>query len=1262
MHFRTAKSLALSILLSLFAVTAFATSTSVIVELKQEPAAVVSANAKSAGIPMTEVEVESYRASLRASQAAFLDALRAAGTAFEVGGVTLKNSAGEDVRIPFAYTLVYNGINLKVSAASISAIKAMPEVKAVHDDETLYTSLDVSVGYIRAQEVYGAIQELTSSDTANEGFEGQGVYVSIIDTGVEWFHEQFGGDPTPPRLGIDPINPDVPVNKKVVYYIPYADIYVEDGFGHGTHVAATTAGYLGFAPGFDGVSGTADDVRVHGVAPQAKILSYKVCSDVISTVSQVQPMGGCSGSAILAALEDSVSPRTANGFPKPVAHVINMSLGGSGSPDSLTAVASDNAARAGAIVVAAGGNSGPGEGTVGAPCVGRLVVCVANSIDPSAAWSTDVLDPASVDRNSTGGVTPASDFPFAEGQRRDIRIFPMSGTQPPPAGSVAQYYVFVSGGELLANWPSSARGRIAIVQSTLPSTFGQIANNGFLAGAVGVLFRSAIGNATAVRAQIPAATVPLADFDYLKTLINGTSNPPNGALSSYPIRLNPFFGSTAMNNSSSRGPVSGYGQVKPDVTAPGTNILAAVPPASLLGALAQGRYGSISGTSMASPHVAGAAVLLRQAHPDWSGDMIRAVLQSTATNLRDARKTPKADSTTAERVVDQGAGLIDVYEGVNAQALMGVVSTNPKFPSILGSHSFGAVPMVNSGTVVTRSVDVTVRDLSGAGGTYGLTTVDNRNATLNGVSVSVSPSAVSVPGGGTATFTATVSVDGSVVTDTTKVPLQIEWYVRAARTDGGESLRMPFYLRATAPGQAAPTLTIHDDAIPDQEGGVDRDGSYTLSWTYPADDLRPCGYRVEEAPFSAAQVIFSDDAEQLLLAGSNAKWSGAAQWNSMLHPNTSTLAYSPLYTDNLNVSLTTVQTISLPAGARVIGMFDSFEDFEPDFDYGFVEVSADGGATFASLVRFTGAFSGVRSVDLSPFAGSAIRLRFRFFSDGGVSAPEYRGWIIDNVRLLASAGFTTIATVGTDVAHYNVTDKADGTYFHRVSSLFGDCAAPSRVVPSNVEQITVSRTFAPTASFVSTPNPSFAGEAVTFDASASADNDDKGSGAAIVRYDWSFGDGTTESTTSATTSHTYSASGTYRVVLTVTDNDGESATTEATQQVSDPNASISGSGWIAVTGGKATFGIDITMIDAVPSGSVKYHDHAQRLKLESTRITSVHRDGKTATIEGECIINKVRTTTFRATAVDGAPDQLTMTFDDYSASGNVGGGRITVNE
>ena len=94
--------------------------------------------------------------------------------------------------------------------------------------------------------------------------------------------------------------------------------------------------------------GTADDVRLHGVAPQAKLMGYKVCADV----------GSCLTQSTIMAIEDAVSPVSTTLQPKPVAHVINMSLGGAGGPDDATSVASDNASLLGTIVVASAGNSG----------------------------------------------------------------------------------------------------------------------------------------------------------------------------------------------------------------------------------------------------------------------------------------------------------------------------------------------------------------------------------------------------------------------------------------------------------------------------------------------------------------------------------------------------------------------------------------------------------------------------------------------------------------------------------------------------------------------------------------------------------------------------------------------------------------------------------------------------------------------------------------------------------------------------------------
>lgn len=830
-------------------------TTSIIVELKDEPGAVYKARAQKAGQPVSNTALQAYRDQLRAKQDEFLTALSNSGVSATAMARSIKNPDGSvAATVPLRYTLVLNGMALSVPRSSIPVIESMAQVKRVHLNGMLQPVLSTSVPYIGAPKVYGAIKHLGPENNIVEGYEGYGVNIAVLDTGIDWTHPMFGGDPTPPRLGVASDVSAVNTNKKVIYYLPLTDIAANDGFGHGTHVAATAAGYLTRHPGKDGVPLTGDEIDLHGVAPQAKLMSYTVCSNIRSIPGSLglPSIGGCEYADIAMALEDAVSPFTLTGLhTKPIAHVINLSLGGGGGPDNLTAIACSNAALTGATVVAASGNSGPGEGTTGSPAAGVHVISVGATTHPGASaslWSSDLLQASSIPPSTTGAISPANNFTIASSSKR-FTLFPMSGTAPLQSSAMAQRYAYVRLAE--GAWPASIRGRIALVRDATGATNFDIVAQAANAGAVAVILFDARGTINGVKTTIPAATISLEDGEALLDAISSSDDnavdPADGTVSELPLRMNPFVSDAfvgEMGDFSSRGPVRGLGQVKPDVSAPGVAVLAAVPPGSVLGAIGAlentPQYAHLDGTSMATPHVAGVVALIRQAHPDWSPDVIRTALLNTSTNMRNQAGAPKADgNTTADSIIAQGGGLVDVPEAVNIKALMGVTNSSPEGPldepGILGSHSFGEVPIINSRVTHTSPVTVTIRDMSGQGGTYNLAVANNRDLQLGGINVSTSQASINLPAGGEATFTVNATVNGDQLRDVMAAKtdgssivfekIQMQWFVTAKRADGGESLRMPFFFRPgpSMPQNAEVVTTEHADIMLAGDAGAQRD-------------------------------------------------------------------------------------------------------------------------------------------------------------------------------------------------------------------------------------------------------------------------------------------------------------------------------------------------------------------------------------------------------------------------------------------------------
>ena len=265
------------------------------------------------------------------------------------------------------------------------------------------------------------------------------------------------------------------------------------------------------------------------------------------------------------------------------------------------------------------------------------------------------------------------------------------------------------------------------------------------------------------------------------------------------------------------------------------------------------------------------------------------------------------------------------------------------------------------------------------------------------------------------------------------------WYVDAVRV-------------YNCPVLDAPTLTTGSDYE-----NPDTNGSYTLLWTRPAGATGPD--TLQES--TSCGPVFTDDASQPLVAGTNAKWTGSPQWSTQPNPSdNNNPAYYIADGAAQNESLTMVNAITIPAGASSQLTFTTRQGLENGFDFGRVEVSANGGP-FTELAAYTGpdaldpvtVFTGTRVIDLSQFAGQSVKVRFRLTSDPfNVGQPA--GWHVDNIAITASA-FRDVATVsGTS---FTVSGRPAGSYCYRVNTSYvvagqtaqGPFSAPVNVTVAN---------------------------------------------------------------------------------------------------------------------------------------------------------------------------------------------------------------------
>lgn len=372
--------------------------------------------------------------------------------------------------------------------------------------------------------------------------------------------------------------------------------------------------------------------KMRGVAPEAHLYIYRALgAGGFGTSEQVLL-------AIEKAVEDQVD-------------VLNLSLGNDvNGPDWPTSLALDKAVEKGIIAVTSSGNSGPELWSVGSPGTSSKAISVGASTPPSA---TPYLKIGSL--------------------RGEYGINPFIGTK---EWKLKRDYELINGGVGEKNELKDARGKVVLTRRGGLSFIEKV-KNAEKAGAVGLIIaNNAPGSFTGLLRQeagIPVASIEKETADQVEKELKKGRTFLSFLYKKEQDVLAPF---------SSRGPVTETWEIKPDILAPGMNIMSTIPSG----------YEEMHGTSMAAPHVAGACALILQAHPDWSPEQVKAALMNNAKLLEEEKGRVYAP-------YEQGSGRLQIMEAVNAHTLI--------YPSSL---SFGVYDPKKS--FERKTLSITIENVS----------------------------------------------------------------------------------------------------------------------------------------------------------------------------------------------------------------------------------------------------------------------------------------------------------------------------------------------------------------------------------------------------------------------------------------------------------------------------------------------------------------------------------------------------------------------
>lgn len=602
--------------------------------------------------------------------------------------------AGIQYQERMAFDTLWNGLSVRASASEAGKLAQLSGVRAIYPVAVISIPEAIDPG---SSANMATALAMTGADFAQNdlGLTGQGVRVAVMDTGIDYDHPDLGGcfgSGCRVEMGWDFVGDAFNADPSSAAYnpVPAPDPDPDDCNGHGTHVA--------------GIVGANGDVV--GVAPGVTFGAYRVF--------------GCGGSTTADIMIAAMERALADGM-----DVLNMSIGSAFQwPQYPTAVAASNLVDQGMVVVASIGNSGAsGVYSAGAPGLGENVIGVASFDNSHVSLAAFTISP---DDTLIGyGTAAAAPLPPTSGS------YPMArtGTTTTPDDGCNPIADDLTGHVVL------------IRRGACP--FHTKALNAQNAGAAGVvLYNNVAGRFSPTVAGDPPITIPVvAVSDAEGALIDGR-------LASGPVTMT-WTSELLLSTNPTGGLISSFSSyglspdlaLKPDIGAPGGLIRSTYP-------LENGAYATISGTSMSSPHVAGAVALLLEARPDTPAHAVRGILQNSA-DPKNWWGNPGLGFL--DNVHRQGAGMVDIPGAV--------LSTASITPSKLSLGESEAGPSTHTLWIENHGDTEVVYNLahvpalSTSGSTF------SPSFFTGFASVAFSDSSVTVPAGGTASVDVTVTAN-----------------------------------------------------------------------------------------------------------------------------------------------------------------------------------------------------------------------------------------------------------------------------------------------------------------------------------------------------------------------------------------------------------------------------------------------------------------------------------------------------------------------